>query len=81
MTGLENFFPSNSEIALINIDHHQDSFYGVLNIVDSEAASTTEIIYQFFLKLGVPISAGIATALLCGIFGDTDSFKNPNTTE
>lgn len=81
MTGLENFFPNNPEISLINIDHHQDSFYGILNIVDSEAASTTEIIYQIFLKFSIPISADIATALLCGIFGDTDSFKNPNTTE
>lgn len=81
MTGLQNFFSSNPEISLINIDHHQGSFYGILNIVDSEAASTTEIIYQLFLKFSIPISSSMATALLCGIFGDTDSFKNPNTTE
>lgn len=80
-TGLNNFF-TKTDFSLINIDHHYDNTqFGTLNIINEKASSTCEITYEILQKLGNIIDKRIATALLCGIFGDTDSFKNPNTTE
>lgn len=65
---------------IINIDHHAtNKFYGDLNVVDINAASTTEIIYRIFKTLKINISPRVASALLSGIIGDTYSFTNPNT--
>lgn len=70
------------EVPIINIDHHQDStYFGKINIVRGNTSSTAEILYDIFKKIGVPIDKKVATCLLTGIFGDTDSFKNPNTTD
>lgn len=81
-TGLDNFFTNKPNLSLINIDHHHDnSRFGTINIIEDNASSTSEIIYGILKKIGVPFSQEMANALLCGIFGDTDSFKNPNTTE
>lgn len=67
---------------LINIDHHQDStYFGNINIVKANTSSTAEIIYDFIEKTKLPINKDAATCLLTGIFGDTDSFKTPNTTD
>ena len=77
-----NNLPFAKEIPIINIDHHQDStYFGKINIVKGNTSSTAEIIYDIFNKVGLPINKEIATCLLTGIFGDTDSFKNPNTTD
>lgn len=66
---------------VINIDHHAtNSKYGSLNIIDSESASTCEIIYSFLEFLKTPITRDIATCLLAGIYCDTGSFMNENTT-
>lgn len=80
LTGLDQslFRPG---VSLINIDHHHDSsLFGKINIIKSNASSTSEIIYDFLTKQNLPIDKHIATCLLTGIFGDTDSFKNSNTT-
>lgn len=82
LTGLDNIFFKKADVSLINIDHHHDcSNFGAINIVDSNASSTAELVYNLFTRVGFIIDKKIATALLCGIFGDTDSFKNPNTTD
>ncbi len=81
MAGI-NKLPFTKEIPIINIDHHQDStYFGKINIVKGNTSSTSEIIYDILDKVGLPINMEIATCLLTGIFGDTDSFKNPNTTD
>ena len=65
-------------IPIINIDHHQDStYFGRINIVKGNTSSTAEIKFEIIEKVGIPINKEIATCLLIGIFGDTDSFKNP----
>ena len=80
MAGINNL-PFRSDIPIINIDHHQDStYYGKINIVKGNTSSTAEVIYDILDKVGMPINKEVATCLLTGIFGDTDSFKNPNTT-
>ncbi|OGY48060.1 MAG: hypothetical protein A2840_02925 [Candidatus Buchananbacteria bacterium RIFCSPHIGHO2_01_FULL_47_11b] len=65
---------------IINIDHHPtNTRFGQLNIVDTTAASTTEIVFQLLKKNKVIISSRIAAALLAGIIGDTYGFTNTNT--
>lgn len=82
LTGLNELSGFGADVSLINIDHHHDSkLFGAINIVDGLASSTSEIVYLILQKLGVAIDKETATCLLCGIFGDTDSFKNPNTSE
>lgn len=81
LTGLDHslFKPG---VSLVNFDHHHDSsFFGKINIIKGNASSTSEIIYDFLTKQKLPIDKHMATCLLAGIFGDTDSFKNPNTTD
>jgi phosphoesterase RecJ-like protein len=65
---------------LLNIDHHaSDTEYGDLNVVDTEAASTAEIVFELLKVLAVPLDEPIATALLTGIINDTHSFQNANS--
>ncbi len=72
---------------VVNIDHHPTTttFNGAdivdLNIVDTEAASTTEMLTLIGHELRWPISAPTATALLTGILTDTGHFAHPNTTD
>lgn len=71
----------NHKPFLINIDHHaSNSLFGDLNIVKTDAASTTEIIYSFFRDLHIPLDADVATCLLNGMMTDTMTFHNAATT-
>lgn len=71
---------STSELTTINIDHHvTNTRYATIDLVQDDAASTAEILVQLFHALDVPISAGLATALLAGIYGDTLGLKTPST--
>lgn len=66
---------------IINIDHHlTNEFYGHHNLVMSEAASTTEILYRFLKINNLKIDKYIATCLLTGVVTDTSHFSNPATT-
>jgi len=64
-----------------NIDHHHtNTRFGQLNLVQPEAASTTEILCYYFRQLGVGFTPSLATSLLVGILGDTGGFQHTNTT-
>jgi phosphoesterase RecJ-like protein len=53
-----------SDIPLINIDHHVTNLYfGEVNLVDSSAASTAEIVLSLLDYLGVSINSDQATDL------------------
>ena len=78
--GVEKLIEKLQPLVVINIDHHAtNTRFGQLNIVDSSAASTTEIVYQLLKKNKATISSRIAAALLAGIIGDTYGFTNTNT--
>lgn len=68
---------------IVNIDHSpENEEFGQLNIIDLNAVSVTEIIFNLFndnneIKL---IDEEIATCLLTGIIFKTKSFKTPNLT-
>jgi len=82
MIGFKETEVFSNKKRIINIDHHYaNDCFGDLNWVDGVAASTSEMIYLFLLYLGIEIDKDIATCLQCGIFTDTSSFQNQNTTE
>jgi bifunctional oligoribonuclease and PAP phosphatase NrnA len=66
---------------VLNIDHHRTNpLFGIINLVDARASSTSELMYRVLTALHAPIDPDTATALLFGIFGDTGSFQNGATT-
>ena len=67
-------------VDLINIDHHvSNSHFGDLNIVDTSAISTTQVVYDLFGELGVRINAKMATALYAGLLDDSHAFTSSRT--
>lgn len=63
------------------IDHHATNEpFGDYNLVDMDAASTAEIVYELILALHAPITESIAQALLTGIVTDTLGFRTASTT-
>lgn len=68
---------------IINIDHHPiNDIWKIakINLVDLEASSTAEIIYNLMIKLNASmIDADIATALLVGVYTDTGGFQHSTT--
>lgn len=65
----------------INIDHHlTNSNFAEVNLVKPEKSATCEILFDLFEKLGFGIDKDLSTCLLTGIFTDTASFQNQNTT-
>lgn len=66
---------------IINIDHHiTNDNYGVVNIVEPKAASTTEVIADVLAVWGVVLTKDIAQCLLAGIYGDTLGLRTESTT-
>lgn len=72
---------TNCTCPMINIDHHPNNhLFGNINLVDENAAATTEIIFQLCTNWQIPITKQIADCILLGIVTDTDSFANLTTT-
>ncbi len=73
-----------SDIPILNIDHHiSNTQFGQVKLIDTTAASATQILYNWFTS--EPewkrfMTADLATLLLTGLITDTRSFQNPNTT-
>ncbi|KYH32178.1 DHH family phosphoesterase [Neomoorella mulderi] len=66
---------------VINIDHHvSNTRFGDLNLVDSRAAATAELIYAVLEKIPVTITPAIATCLYTALATDTGSFQYENCT-
>jgi bifunctional oligoribonuclease and PAP phosphatase NrnA len=65
---------------VIDVDHHHDnSRFGVSNLIVPEASSTAEIVADLLTTLAVPLSPEIAEALYVGIVTDTGRFTLGNT--
>lgn len=65
----------------INIDHHiTNSLFADLNLVDTNASSTGELIYQLIRLMGSDILKEEAACLYTAILTDTGCFKYSNTT-
>jgi phosphoesterase RecJ-like protein len=65
---------------ILNIDHHHDNtLFGTVNLVDTRASCTAEIIWRLAKLLDLRITAEIATALYVGLITDTGKFMYENT--
>ena len=66
---------------VINIDHHiSNTNFGDINIIDSNASATGELIYKIIKELKIDIDKDIATCIYAAISTDTGSFMYDNTT-
>jgi phosphoesterase RecJ-like protein len=73
-------FLSEGDNFRINVDHHHDNtLFGDLNLVDTAASCTAEIVYELAIRLGVEITPEIASALYVGLITDTGKFMYENT--
>jgi phosphoesterase RecJ-like protein len=71
-----------NENRVLNVDHHHDNTrFGDVNLVDVEASSTAEIVYELAGVLGVSLTPEIANALYVGLVTDTGKFMYENTDE
>lgn len=71
------------EVPVVNIDHRSDNDnFGQINLVDVTASSNAEILFDFFENNydAEILDKNIATCILTGLIGATDSFQKKNTT-
>lgn len=65
----------------INIDHHiTNTRFATINLIDPAAVSTTALLAEHFLVLGLPFTPAVVDALLNGMITDTMGFRTSNMT-
>ena len=73
-------FLRRDDARILNIDHHHDNTrFGNVNLVDTRASCTAEILYRLARLLGAEITPDIATALYVALVTDTGRFMYENT--
>jgi bifunctional oligoribonuclease and PAP phosphatase NrnA len=66
---------------VIDIDHHHDNTrFGAVNLIVSDASSTGEVLRDVFAELGVELTPEIAEPLYIALVTDTGRFQYTNTT-
>jgi bifunctional oligoribonuclease and PAP phosphatase NrnA len=72
---------TNGDVPIINIDHHvTNDRFGVVNIIEPTAASTTEVLSDVLAVWGTELDESISQCLLAGIYGDTLGLRTESTT-
>ena len=67
-------------VPLINIDHHKSNeHYGDINVIDTTAISTTQVLFDLFNEHRIKINPKMATALYAGLLDDSHGFLAPKT--
>ncbi len=68
-------------IAVAILDHHVSHArgFGQVNVIESEAAATAELVYDVIHESGGTVTPEMATALYVGLMTDTGSFRYSNT--
>ncbi len=70
------------KVPLVNVDHHvSNEQYGSINIIDTTAISTSQVLYDFFKSNGIKLNAKMATALYAGLADDSQNFTTDKTDE
>jgi phosphoesterase RecJ-like protein len=65
----------------IDVDHHHDNTrFGLINLVVADASSTGEVLRDLFRELEVELTPDIAEALYIALVTDTGRFQYTNTT-
>ncbi len=66
---------------LINIDHHPgNEEFGDINVVDTTASSTAELVAALLREMEIDLDTDIATCLYTGVVTDTGRFQYSNST-
>jgi phosphoesterase RecJ-like protein len=79
-TGLAPEFLEAAPLVL-DVDHHPDNTrFGRINLIVSDASSTGEIVRDLLAELGVALTPEIAEALYVALVTDTGRFQYANTT-
>lgn len=66
---------------IINIDHHvTNERYGVVAIVEPNATSTSEVVFELLKLWSEIVTPTVAQCLLAGIYGDTLALRTEGTT-
>ncbi len=64
----------------INIDHHKSNTgFAKLNYINSDAISTTQVLYEYFTQNDVKINPKMATSLYAGLVDDSQNFMSDKT--
>jgi len=65
----------------INIDHHvTNENFASINLVDSKAGATAQILVDIFPQIGLQLTRPAAAGLLTGLITDTIGFRTSNVT-
>jgi phosphoesterase RecJ-like protein len=65
---------------IVNIDHHiTNTYFGHLQLIDTSACATAEIVYRLIKQMGLSFGKAVATSIYTGILADTGSFRFSNT--
>jgi len=73
-------FLQRDDAVVLNIDHHHDNTrFGTLNLVDTDASCTAEIVFELAKLLGAEVTPEIASALYVALVTDTGRFMYENT--
>lgn len=65
----------------LNVDHHPtNTRFAKINIVDPQAASTTQLLFDLLPAMGLDLDTDVATNLLAGLVTDTIGFRTQNVT-
>lgn len=81
--GLKKLYEGNKDLfagkPLVNVDRHlNNAMYGMVNLVDTAASTTAEIVARILSMLGVKLTVDIATNLLNAVYGGTGNFTAAN---
>jgi len=70
------------DILLINFDHHaSNELFGNYNVVNKEAISTSQVVFDFFIHHDIAINSKMATALYAGLLDDSRNFLSSKVDE
>ncbi|HTO90261.1 MAG TPA: DHH family phosphoesterase, partial [Candidatus Sulfotelmatobacter sp.] len=72
---------SRHVIPVAVVDHHvtHQRGFGQVNVIEPEASSTGEIVFELMREAGAPLTPDIAEALYVALMTDTGSFRYSNT--
>jgi len=83
--GLKKLYEEEKDLyaskPVINIDRHgSNANYGQINVIDTSASSSAELVARVLSGLGVKLTVDIASNLLNAVYGATNNFQNANVT-
>lgn len=78
--GSDQRLVSEAPVVIVIDHHHDNNRFGNVNLVVAEASSTSEVLHEVLVELGVTLTPDIAEALYIAVVTDTGRFQYANTT-